>query len=312
MSTFNLVTDIGSLNPVASLEDNLKSFLDWSFLNIGGFINITIPDSGISGGASHQLKPVLDPSLPTNRVWEAPRKDWVYETGVSYSGSSPIAISGLYLNGTFLPGPTGSGRYTYNINYPMGRVTFDNFINANSIVSLDYSYRYVQVYKANESPWWKELQEDSYNPANFKTNGDYNITANHRVQPPAIIIELSPRVVLTPYELGTTTNITLQDVLIHVFTESPIQRDNIVNILMLQKDKSLRLYDINKVVRDGLAPLNYSGQPNPNRLNYDQLINNSTYQSKYYNIKNVVVSELNIITPSLYNAILRWSVEIFP
>jgi hypothetical protein len=309
---FNLVSNIGQINPVASLEDNLKSFLDWSFLNIGAFVNVTIPDSGISGGSFHQLKPVLDPSLPKNRVWEAPRKDWVYESGIVHNGNSPIEISGIYLNNTFIPGPTGSGRYTYNINYPLGRITFDNIVNANSTVSLDYPYRYVQVYKSNESSWWKEVQESSYDPSNFKTNGDYNITANHRIQLPSIIIELTSRNVLTPYELGTTTNIILQDVLIHVFAENPVQRDNLVNILMLQKDKSLRLYDITKVISDGVAPLNYSGQPNPNRLNYDQLINSATYQSKYYNIKNVAISELNIITPSLYNAILRWGIEIFP
>jgi hypothetical protein len=99
---FNLVSNIGHINPVASLEDNLKSFLDWSFLNIGAFVNITIPDSGISGGAFHQLKPVLDPSLPQNRVWEAPRKDWVYESGIVHNGNSPIDISGIYLNNTFI------------------------------------------------------------------------------------------------------------------------------------------------------------------------------------------------------------------
>jgi len=309
---FNLVSNIGQLNPVASLEDNLKSFLDWSFLNIGAFVNITIPDSGISGGSFHQLKPVLDPSLPKNRVWEAPRKDWVYESGIVHNGNSPIEISGVYLNNTFIPGPTGSGRYTYSINYPLGRITFDNIVNANSTVSLDYPYRYVQVYKSNESSWWKEVQGSSYDPSNFKTNGDYNITSNHRIELPAIIIELTSRNVLTPYELGTTTNIILQDVLIHVFAENPVQRDNLVNILMLQKDKSLRLYDVTKVISSGVAPLNYSGQPNPNRLNYDQLINSAIYQSKYYNIKNVAISELNIITPALYNAILRWSIEIFP
>ena len=244
MSTFNLVKDIGNAGPVSMLEDNIKSFLDWSFLNIGGFINITIPDSGITGGAFHELKPVLDPSLPNNRVWEAPRKDWVYETGLAYTGNSPIDISGIYLNDTFIPGPTGSGRYTYSMNYPLGRVTFDNIIGSNSTVSLNYSYRYVQVYKANESPWWKQIAEQSYDPSNFKSNGDYNITSNHRVQLPCIMIELAPRTILTPYELGTTTNIITQDIMLHIFTESPVQRDNLMSILLLQKDKTLHLYDV--------------------------------------------------------------------
>jgi hypothetical protein len=118
--------------------------------------------------------------------------------------------------------------------------------------------------------------------------------------------------VLTPYELGTTTNITLQDVFLHVFAESPVQRDNLINILLLQKDKSLRLYDINKVIKEGVQPLDHLGRPNPNRLNFNELITNNTYKNKYYNIKNVSLSELNIITAGLYNGIVRLSVEIFP
>jgi hypothetical protein len=312
MSTFNLVNDIGERSHTAILEDNLKSFLDWSFLNIGGFINVTIPDSGIQGGVFHQLKLVKDPTFSDNRVWEAPRKDWVFETEVVHNDSSPIAISGIYLNNTFLPAPTGSGNYGYSINYPLGRIVFNKSVGPNSKVELDYSYRYVQTYKANESVWWKELEEQSYNPVNFKNDGDYNITANHRVQLPAIIIELIPRTVLTPYELGTTTNIILQDVLFHIFTENPVQRDNIVNILLLQKDKSLRLYDITKVIKNNVESLNYYGQPNPNRMNYGQLLNEPNYLTQYYNFKNIVVSELNTISSSLYNGILRCSIEIFP
>ena len=312
MSSFNLVSNIGNSGPISVLEDNIKSFLDWSFLNIGAFVNITIPDSGIVGGVFHELKPVLDPSLPQNRVWEAPRKDWVYETGLTYTDNTPIQISGIYLNNNFIPGPTGSGRYSYSINYPLGRITFDNIIGATSTVSLDYSYRYVQVYKANESPWWKQLEEQSYDPSNFKNNGDYNITANHRVQLPAIIIEMAPRTILTPYELGNTTNIITQDILLHIFAESPVQRDNIISLLLLQKDKSLHLYDVNKVIKNNVQPLDHQGQPNPNRLNFNELVTNPLYRYKYYTLKNISMSELNIITAGLYNGIIRLSVEIFP
>jgi hypothetical protein len=309
MTTFQHVDSIGQKNSVAALEDNIKSFLDWSFLNIGGFINVDIPTSGIYGSNFHTLKPVVDPSQKS-KIWQSTRSNWVYETGVSYEGSSPTAISGINLNGVFLPSPSGSGSYTYSINYPLGQIAFNNNVSQNSSVTLEYSYRYVQVYKANESIWWKEIQSDTYNPAAFTTNGDSSITANHRIQLPAIVIETISRNILIPRELGNTKNIIIQDVLLHVFTENINQRNSLTETLLLQKDKSLPLYDVNKVVKDGVYPLNFDGSINSSGLNYPLL--SSNYRKNWCTIKNSTTSELNTLSNSLYNGIVRWSIEIFP
>ena len=310
MSTqFHHVNSIGEKNRISSIEDNLKDFIDWSFLNIGAFVNINIPTSGISSSNFHTLHPVSDPS-EKSRVWEAPRKDWIHETGISYDGVSPIEISGVNLNGTFLAAPSGSGNYTYSINYPMGRITFDKFISSKSKVTLEYSYRYIQTYKANESHWWKELQLGTYNPKNIKTSGDYAITANHRLQLPAILIETIPRTVLRPKELGNASNIIEQDILLHVFSQNINQRNNILDALVVQKDNTLNLYDVNSVVKNNLYSLNRDGTINSSGLSYPDL---STNYSKYWcNIKNSTITELNSISSSLYNGIVRWSMEIFP
>lgn len=306
MSTFNHVTDIGQRNIISSLEDNLKNFLDWGFLNIGGFIDVNIPTSGTNGPAFAKL--VSDPSSASNTIWETERKDWVYESGVSHRDRTPVNISGIYLNNTFLPGPNGSGNYTYSLNYPLGRIAFDNPISSSSKVCLNYSYKYVQIYKANESIWWKELQNNTY----YTNNPDYNISSNHRIQLPAIVIETIARNVLIPYELGTTENIIKQDILLHIFTENPVQRNSIVDTLILQKDKTLYLNDISKMLKNNINSLDYKGQPNINRLNYNQLQNNSAYFLKKTFINNSSLSEMNTFSSSLYNAIVRWTLEIFP
>lgn len=309
MTTFHHVESIGHKHRISSLEDNIKDFIDWSFLHIGGFINVSGTTSGLYGSNFNTLKPVNEPSQ-TSRVWEAPRKDWVYESGVTYKNISPLSISGIYVNNTFLPSPTGSGNYGYNINYPLGRIEFNNNISSTSNITLNYSYRYVQVYKANDSAWWKEIQSETYNPANIKTSGDYAITANHRVQMPMVMIETIPRTVLTPRELGNTDNIIIQDLLLHVFSENINQRNSLVDILVLQKDKTISLYNYNNVVKDGVYALNKNGSINPTGLNYDQLSEN--YRRHWCTIKNSSISELNTYTTSLYNGIVRWSVEIFP
>jgi hypothetical protein len=309
MSTFQHVNSIGEKNAVAGLEDNIKSFLDWSFLNIGGFVNVYSNTSGLYGSSFDTLKPVIDPSQKA-KLWEAPRKDWVYESGISFQSGYPIPISGVHLNNTFLPAPSGSGSYTYTINYPLGQISFDNYISANSNVKLEYSYRYVQTYKANDSLWWKEIQAETYNPANFSSKGDYSITANHRVQLPAIMIETIPRTVLIPRELGNTENVIVQDILLHIFTENINHRNTIAETLLLQKDKTLALYDVSKVVKYNAFPLLANGMPNPSGLNYPELSTN--YRQHWCTINNSTISELNTFSSSLYNGIVRWSVEIFP
>lgn len=327
-SQFNHVQSIGKKDRLSSLEDNLKSFLDWSFLQIGGFVNVSIPTTGLGGASNtgfHVLKCVEDPAKPS-KTWEAPRKDWIYENSpyvnnpatISYNpygsvasglNTAPISFTGIYLNNTFLPAPSGSGNYTYQVNYPLGHIVFNNNVSATSTVTASYSYRYVQVYKASESTWWKEIQSDTYK-AKIYPKGDHSITSNHRVQMPCIIIETIPRMEMKPYQLGTTENILIQDILLHVFTQTPTHRNTIIDTLLLQKDNSFWLYDVNEVIKNNAYLLNRNGDINPNGLNYNILA--SSFKSNWSTIRNATLSELNNMTSSLYNGIVRWSVEIFP
>lgn len=308
MTTFHNVSSITNKNRISLLEDNVKSFLDWSFLHIGGFVNVGIPTSGVAGGSFHILKSSEDPVLK-DKVWQSPRKDWIYESGIVYESGSPIAFSGVYLNNTFLPAPTGSGSYGYNVNYPLGQIVFNNPVSSKSTVIANYSYRYVQVYKSSDNFWWKEVQKETYNPSNFNKQ-DYSITSVHRVQLPAIIVELIPRTIQIPHQLGTVDNIIIQDVFLHIYTENANQRNILVDILLHQKDKTVYLYDVNDVIKNNKYLLNKFGNINPSGYNYPNIIQN--FPSYWCTIKDSTIGELNSLSSSLYNAIVRWSIEIFP
>lgn len=311
MTQFHNVHSITYKDKISILEDNLKGFLDWSFLNIGGFVNVNIPTSGITGVAGfHNLQRSPDPTINGNKLWESQRKDWVYESGISYSGMSPVQFSGVSLNGTFLPAPTGSGNYGYSVNYPLGQILFTNPVSSTSKVSASYSYRYVQVYKSSDSFWWKELQKETYNPANYKPNGDFSISSIHRIQMPCVMIELAPRVELKPYQLGTTQNIWKQEIFLHIFSQTSSQRNILLDILLAQKDKTLYLYDSNKVAQNQAYSLNKYGNINPSGYNYPQLTNN--FRHSWCTISNSSIGEINSLSNSLYNAIMKWSIEIFP
>ncbi len=294
---FKNISSIGDRQPLSSLEDNLKSFLDWSFLNIGGFLNVTRPTSGVAGTQYHKLDLAEDPSNTANTVWESPKKDWVHESGISYGGSAPIDISGVYLNDNFLIGPTGYGAYTYSLDYQNGRVIFDNPVNKTSDVQIEYSYRYIQTYKSSEQRGL-ELNEQAL--------------SDNQIELPAIFIEMTDRTDQKPLELGNSRNTLFQDVLFHVLARNPTQRNNISNALLLQKDKGFILYDIDEVVRNGVYPFDYKGHINENRINYDLLLKNNQYIDKKAYVKNATITEFNILSNSIYHNIVRWTIEIFP
>ena len=247
-TTFTHVSQVGNTLLNSQLESNLKSFLDWGMLGIGGWFNVNIPTSGAWGGTFDQLRLVDDPSYGEGQVWESARKDWVWENEVPYTGGSPISITGVSVDGTFYG--TGDATYAHHYNYPLGRVVFDNPIASTSTVKLEYSYRNVQVYIADQAPWWDELQYNSMrvDDSSFSQvgSGNWAILSNNRVQMPAVVIEAVPRRTYQPYELGSSNNFITQDVLFHVVSESRWWRNQLVDIISLQKDKTLMLYDSNK------------------------------------------------------------------
>lgn len=308
MTTFHNVSSLTNNDRIAGLEENIKSFLDWSFLHVGGFVNVTIPTSGVEGGSFHILKNSEDPIMK-DRVWQSPRKDWIYESGISYENTSPIVFSGISLNNTFLPTPTGSGNYTYNINYPLGQIVFDKPVSSRSLITTEYSYRYIQVYTSSDSDWWKEVQKETYNPSNFNKQ-DFSITSVHRVQLPAIVVEVIPRTNQIPRELGSVKNILVVDLFLHIFTENKKQRNSIVDALLNQKDITLFLYNSNKIAKQNKNTLNKFGNINPNGYNYPDIIEH--FKEYWCTIYNSNLAELNSLSSSLYNGIVRWSIEIFP
>lgn len=306
---FNHISSIGQRDIISSLEDNLKTFLDWSFLEIGGYINISIPSNANQPG-QHRLYPVSgDPSVVFPKTWATNKKDWVFETGINHNNSSPTNISGIYLNNTFLPAPTGSGVYGYRLDYPNGRITFNNNISTASLLTMNYSYRFIQVYKANDHLFWKEIANNNYNLSTITANSNYTYNS---IQLPAIFIETTARSTLTPNELGTTKNILEQDLLLHIFTDNLIYRNSLIDILMKQKDNAFILYDITKLAKNNKQFLNFRGEPNPNRLHYSDLANIPSLQLNTCYIKNTSNTEIQSLSSNLHHGIVRITLEIFP
>jgi hypothetical protein len=319
------VTHVGDSKMLTILENNLKSFLDWGLLGIGAWFDVDIPTSGVYGGTFHKLRLVDDPSYTAGQVWEAPRKDLVWESGVSYPGGTgvndPIQISGVYIGGTQSEHFKAfeNTEYPHHVNYPLGRVVFDSDVVGSGSVTtttdvyMDYSYRWVQTYIAGNAPWWQELQYGSFRVdsehATQTGSGDWSIGAQHRVQLPAIVIEAVPRRTSKGYELGSAKLRVSQDVLFHVLAETKWERDQIVDILTLQNQKTIYLFNVNTLSESNDYPLDDRGMK-VNNSNYPDFVSESGYRYSRVYFKDSVLSQVQSPNPALKEATVRTTFEI--
>lgn len=300
------VDSYGKYYKLTQLEDNIRSFLDWSFLNIGAFTNIhRVQTESMSGGNMYTLRP----SDTSNKIWETPRKEWVWEDNICYNNYAPINISGIYINNNFYPGPSGEGNYSYKLNYKLGSVIFNQSLQSTDIVELSYSFKNVQIYKSNECSWFHELQQYSYDPTKYTHASD--LLSNQRVQMPCIILEFLPRTILKPYEIGSNKNIIYQDIMMHILTENYIERSTIIDILLNQKDRPLKLYDLNKVVKNKKYIFNYDGTLNTDRLNYKQCVENPEFFLDMVYIRNIDLIDFYSFN-KIHICNMRLGIEIIP
>jgi len=311
-TTFQHVSNVGDTLLNSDLEANLKGFLDWGMLGIGGYFNVTMPTSGAYGGTFDLMRVVDDPAYTEGQVWETPRKNWVWETGTPFTGNNPIDISGVWVDDA-LKG-TGDATYAHHYNYPLGRVVFDTAVATTSTVKIEHSYRNVQTYVADAAGWWDELQYNSMrvdeDTVSQISSGNWSILANHRVQMPAVVIEAVPRRSFQPYELGASSNFVTQDVEFHIVAESRWWRNQLIDIISLQKDKTLMLYDSNKIADSGAFPLDYRGMVVDTTKTYSGLVTETGYQLKSARIVDMQVTDMESYNSRLYEGTVRASLEL--
>lgn len=308
-TTFKGISNISEDLLLNILESNFKMFFDWAFLNIGAWFDVNIPQSGLYGiNSPSQLLLTVDPSYAHGQVWQGIRKDWVWETGVIFNSGSPIDISGVYVDSIF----DSIINSNFIIDYPLGRIIFDTAVDTDSVVEANYSYKYVQIYRANDSPWFNLLQHYTYQTDNKdiqrSSDGDWSIGGNHRIQMPAIVIESSPKSRSRPYELGNDNLIIEQDINCYILAENKNDRNKLLDILRLQQDLTIWLYDTNKLAQDDNFPLDYNGNRKTNPLMYPNIIEQYKWRKCW--IKAVNIYEIESPSPELHQGVVKFTAEI--
>lgn len=268
------VSNLGQPLLSEQLESNLLSFFQWGMLGIGNFFNITISSSGAYDSNLSALRLCDDRNYTKGQVWEAYRSDWVWESGIEYD-YQPIRVSGVYVNGNFYS-INETGQYKHVVNYPLGRIIFDNAISTTATVKCEYSHRYVHFTHSNV-PWWRQIQQNSLRADSEQFNlygsGDWSIFSQSRVQLPAVVIEALPDTNKRPFEIGALTSITRQSVNFHILAETPWDRQKLHDIITYQWQKRINAFDQEQVVNSSGYPLDENGAPLSGSRMYPDLIN---------------------------------------
>jgi len=304
------------------IQDNLIEFFDWGLLEKGNYFNINIPTSGVYGGDKHRLRLVDDPNYTYGQVWEGFRENWVWQSGVSYSPAPLVSednvnpgVSGVYVGGAFYP-TTTVGSYAHHVNHHYGRVVFDSAIATDSIVTAEYSYKWVNIVYADNVPWLREIQYNSRRIDNSEflseKKGDWDQLAQTRFQLPAIAIEIVPRRSFVGYQLGGG-QIVYTDVLFHIMAEEEYMRNKLIDVITFQNEKTIFSYGSNLLSKDNNYPIDYRGVPNSGALRYPELVRTTSeggYRNNRIRFSSMTSQDMTTVHPNLYTAIVRCRTEV--
>ena len=327
----NKINNMGDSTLLSILEDNIIEFFDWAFLDKGGFFNISIPTSGHYGGDKHQLRLVDDPRYTKGQVWEGFRSNWVWQSGLS-GDTQPLVtqnwespgISGVFVNGGFYA--SGHSVYGHYIDYPRGRVIFDSALPATDAITAEFSYKWVSVVPADER-FFREIQFRSQRADGdftYTGSGDYSQLADNRLQLPVLAVETTNTRTLQPFALGALTHFVNTDVVFHVLAEDSYTRDKLLDMVSFQDEKTIYMFDSDRIGRNNAFPLDYRGSVKPSGLRYPDLVKASGHETgsiekKGYRwnvadgkltFQNARIQEGNAISPNLHHGVVRLSAEV--
>lgn len=306
-STFKAVNNYGDFGPSEQIEANIKSYLEWSFLSIQGYNNVTIPSSGAYGGNEHILVNVTPPGYEDNQVYEGFRKNWVWESGFN-SFENSISFSGIYIDGVFQA--VGSG---YIVDYPNGRVIFDTALTGSPIVTAEYSYKRVNVLDSDTEEFRTVQEQSLILDNNFPIqSGQYPEFERNLVQMPLIAIEAVPnRSHPVGMQLGGG-HVMVQDILFYIYTETKKDRNRIFDCLVDQEDNTIYMYDLNKVIANTGLPLNsYGHKALLSTTNYNNLVSpNNIYYFNNLTFERMVGQEQTVKCRNIFGAIVRGTFSI--
>tara|TARA_Y100000004_G_C8934056_1_gene421327 strand:+ start:898 stop:1890 length:993 start_codon:yes stop_codon:yes gene_type:complete len=301
------------------IQDNLVEFFDWSLLEKNNYFNSTLGELSPDSQDYSKLRLSKNENFTAGQVWEGHRENWVWQSGISGvdgyhnplvgSNHTKPGISGVYVDDTFYPSTT-TGDYAHHVDYFNGRIVFDSPIPTGSKVQAEHSYKYINVIYANNLPWVKEIQTKSLSlAAGFFTNekGDVNVPQEAKVQLPMIAVEVVPNRTFQGYQLGGGQWIR-QDVIFHCIAEDEYTRNKLIDIVSLQNDKTICLFDSNRINSATKFPIDYRGMPVSGALRYPDLV--EQFYGGKMRLTKASVQQMEMVDSNIFGGVVRMTTEL--
>ena len=301
------------------IQDNLVDYFDWGLLEKNNYFNSALGELSPESMDYSRLRVSKSDNFTSGQAWEGFRKNWVWQSGISGvdghhnplvgDNNTKPGLSGVWVDDTFHPSNT-TGDYAHHIDYFNGRVVFDSAIPTGSKVQAEHSYKYINVIYANNLPWIQELQAKSLAmAANFLTNdkGDVNVPQEAKMQLPLIAVEVVPTRTFQGYQLGGGQWIR-QDVVFHCIAEDEVTRNKLIDIVSLQNDKTICLFDSNRINSDSKFPIDYRGTPVSGALRYPDLV--EAYYGGKLRITKSTVQQMQMIDSNIFGGVVRMTADL--
>lgn len=294
------VDDIMASGLMTTVEENMADFLRWSFLEAGGFVNRAVATPGVYDAyGGDRFYPVHKDGAVDNTIWQSQHPDWCYETGLDYD-IAPVVANGVYVDGTSYPTAATVGAFAHTLDFPHGRVVFDSPVSPSAVVQVSYSSRYVGVF-TQDIPWFRDVVLDGFLTEQSK-GGVVALLDDYRVTTPLVVVEAVLGRKSVGRELGSSVSWRYQDVLFHVVAASKAERDRIADALLLLKDRTVYLYDVNARREASDYPVDWRGSRSPNADMYPDLLSDYPYRKAYF--ADTAGSEVDASLP-LFRGVVR-------
>lgn len=276
------------------ISDNLVEFFDWGLMQKGNYFNITKDERDSLNFDISRLAQSENTAFPSGTCWEAKNSNWIWQSGITYN-PPPINISGVYVNDNFYP-LNSSGNYSHYIDYNNGRVVFGSGLPSTSKVQVEHSTKWINV---DYSTYLDGIRTIS-------SEADEKLPPELMVKLPLIAIEVISKPKMRGYELGGGKYIDTL-VLFNCLARDKSTKDKLVDIVSFQ-EKTIRMFDSNRIARSGEFPIDYRGFPVSGALNYEQLV--SKYPGHVIRFKDIESSEMKMKNSTLFGGVVKMVVEL--
>ena len=287
------------------IRENVMWMLKESFINAGGYYNISSGTLGYDGSDLSVMAASYQPEHSNFQFWKGMSHQWVWESGIipTYTGGSdPIQVSGIYVSGVFYPSGDG-GQYDHYIDYNRGGIVFTSAMPSGLNVFCDRSERATFIYPAESNEYRELLFEQLRLYDNIPGSGLDTISPEFSSFLPAIFVKVDQSRT-TPYELGSMAKFVDFRITFDIFSEDLQQLDFLRDSCLSLEGQPMKTFDVNDVSDNNKLPLDYKGRLRTgNALIRSQLLSSYPWKTGRF-LENAVETKLPDIMPMMRSRVI--------